>query len=47
VSLVLDDGMTPEEFLEWLEDFEPLQNNDKGGLSDSGNSQVADPRIVK
>ena len=37
---------TPEDFLEWLEDFELLPDNDKGDLSDSGNSQVADPGIV-
>ena len=43
----MSEGMTPEEFLEWLEDFEPLQNDDKGGLSDSGNSQVVGPGIVK
>ena len=29
------EGMTPEEFLEWLEDFEPLRNDDKSALSDS------------
>ena len=27
--------MTPEEFLEWLEDFEPSRNDDKTSLSDS------------
>ena len=42
-----DDG---DEFLRWLEeleDYEPLLNDDKGALSDSGNSQVAGPEIVK
>ena len=29
------EGMTPEEFLEWLEDFEPSRNDDKTPLSDS------------
>jgi hypothetical protein len=35
-----------DEFLEWLEDFEPLQNDDKSPLSGSGNSQVVDPGVV-
>jgi hypothetical protein len=42
-----DDG---DEFLLWLElleDFEPLLYDDKDGLSDSGNSQVADPGMGK
>jgi hypothetical protein len=43
----MSEAMTPEEFLEWLDDFEPLQNDDKGGLSDSGNSQLADPGMGK
>lgn len=38
---------TAEEFMEWLEDFEPSVNHDKGALSDSGNSQVAGSGIVK
>jgi hypothetical protein len=42
-----DDG---DEFLLWLElleDFEPLLYDDKDGLSDSRNSQVADPGMGK
>jgi hypothetical protein len=35
-----------DEFLEWLEDFEPLQNDDKPPLSGSGNTQVVDPGVV-
>lgn len=36
-----------DEFLEWLEDFEPSQNDDKPSLSGSSNSQVAGSGIVK
>ena len=36
-----------DEFLEWLEDFEPSQNDDKTPLSGSSNSQVAGSGIVK
>lgn len=31
----MTEGMTPEEFLEWLEDFEPLRNDDRAPLSGS------------
>jgi hypothetical protein len=39
--------MTPEEFMEWLEDFEPSVNDDKAPLSGSRNSEVAGSGIVK
>lgn len=36
-----------DEFLEWLEDFEPSLNDDKPPLSGFGNSQVAGSGIVR
>ena len=34
------EGMTPEEFLEWLEDFEPSRNDDKSELHEYGTEAI-------
>ena len=36
----MSEGMTPEEFLEWLEDFEPSRNDDKSELQEYGTEAI-------